>query len=182
MVIPEMTDDQYIIRCRFIEAVDTEWRMPSVKGPARVKSFWPEFAPTDEDIAGWGEMVRKERFRETREMVKSAPDRDAIARHDECLDWSVSILTNEDHRKVLWGWARCTHRDRPFTEWCDKQGVVSRTAYRRLNRAVDLLIAGLRKRKLKKSPADEERVSHFWDPYGIKSSMVGNAYGSASAA
>ncbi len=129
-----------IVRARFVEACDTERRLPPALRKQKV-GLWPEYAHSFEDMNGWG----TERLAEERELrfKGSPPTSAAITRHDEVMRWNTEILLNARHRHIVWGWARCRMRGSSFAAYCRRRGMVKITAYRHLNAAVERIVQTL---------------------------------------
>lgn len=134
-----------VIRTRFLEAAETDDRLPSAKlKPATGGGYWPGFAHDWEDMAGWGER----RLAEHREEVWSGraipPSRAAIGRHAEVMEWTRLILSDPEHRHCAWAWARCKVRERSFRHWCRRTDRHPRTSLQRAMRAYDLIAGHFR--------------------------------------
>jgi hypothetical protein len=123
-----------IIRARFVEAVDTESRLP-LGGGSSSAGFWPSYVHSFEDMNGWG----SKRLAEEREMRmrRLPPSSAAISRHEEVMTWTSTLIRDERRRRLVWAWARCRHREESFGEWCQEHGVVRMTAYRHLSATVE---------------------------------------------
>jgi hypothetical protein len=118
-----------IVRARFIEAADTERRMPG-GGVSGKSGYWPQYVHSFEDMNGWG----TRRLAEEREMQlrRTPPSAGAISRYLEALKWTAEFIGEENRRRIIWAWARCQTSDRSFAEYCRREGLVKMTAYRRL--------------------------------------------------
>jgi hypothetical protein len=123
-----------IVRARFVEAVDTESRLPQ-GGGSNSSGFWPSYVHSFEDMNGWG----SKRLAEEREMRmrRLPPSSAAISRHEEVMTWTRTLVVAERRRRLVWAWARCRHADDSFAEWCESQGIVKMTAYRHLKATVE---------------------------------------------
>jgi hypothetical protein len=137
-----MTWSPEIVRARFVEATDTEARLPG-GGLPQSSGYWPSYLHTFEDMAGWG----TQRLAEEREMRsrRSPPSAAAITRYFETMRWTAEFLDQEDRRRLVWSWAYCQMSGRSFAERLRKKGVVKMTAYRRLNIAFQAISDSLRK-------------------------------------
>lgn len=134
-----------IIRARYLEAADTDDRLPSARlEPSSARGFWPAYDYTFEDMNGWG----TERLAEDREFRfrRLPPSMQAIKRHAEVMDWTGSILTSPEHRHLVWGWAQCIVRGRSFSGWCRDTNRHRRTAVARTERAFDLIVSHFRRK------------------------------------
>lgn len=118
-----------IVRARFVEAIDTERRMPGAGGRSK-GGFWPEYMHSFEDMNGWG----TKRLAEEREMrmQRIPPSAAAISRHAEVMDWTARLIHDERRRRIVWAWATCNYHGSSFAERCRREGWVKMTAYRRL--------------------------------------------------
>jgi len=119
-----------VVRSRFVEACDTERRLP-LGGGTRSCGYWPAYVYSFEDMNGWG----TKRLAEEREMrlARIPPSAAAISRFDEVMAWSASLIHDDTRRHIVWCWARCQALDLSFAERCRKFGWVKMTAYRRLH-------------------------------------------------
>jgi hypothetical protein len=119
-----------IVRSRFIEACDTERRLP-LGGGSSQGGFWPAYVYSFEDMNGWG----TKRLAEEREMrlARTPPSAAAISRFEEVMEWSASMIHDDTRRKIIWTWAACQVSGHSFASRCRKFGWVKMTAYRRLH-------------------------------------------------
>lgn len=127
-----------IIRSRYLEASDTDDRLPSARlKPSTSVGYWPAFTHNFEDKNGWG----TERLAEDREFRfrRVPPSMQAINRHAEVMDWTGSILQDPEHRRLAWAWAQCKVRERSFRSWCRRTNRHPRTALCRAQRAYDII-------------------------------------------
>jgi hypothetical protein len=118
-----------IVRARFIEAADTERRMPG-HGGAGKSGFWPQYVHSFEDMNGWG----TRRLAEEREMRmrRIPPTAAAISRYFEVMKWTSEYILDERRRHIVWAWAASQAGGKSFSEKCRREGWVKMTAYRRL--------------------------------------------------
>lgn len=122
------------VRARFVEAAETDRRMPRVKGfRAGSGGFWPAFVHTTEDMNGWGETRLKEHRAAFWSGEHRAPAADAISRMEEVLDWSLRLIIDEERRTLIWAWVFSKVTGRPFRVWCKKTGRNRATAYERID-------------------------------------------------
>lgn len=124
-----MTADD--VKMRFIEAVDTERRLPSGAGGGK-SGFWPDYFHTTEDMNGWG----TKRLAEEREMRlrRIPPSAAAISRYFEVIDWKMKLIDSIADRDLIWDYARCAATGRSFSSWCEASGIDRVIAYRRIKR------------------------------------------------
>lgn len=129
-----------IVRSRFIEACDTERRLP-LGGGSSSRGFWPAYVHSFEDMNGWG----TKRLAEEREMrlAKTPPSAAAISRFEEVMTWSGSLIHDDAKRKIIWTWAACQVSGHSFASRCRKFGWVKMTAYRRLHTISDVISRNL---------------------------------------
>lgn len=145
---------------RLIEAADIEWRMPAAKiGPAGGSGFWPSYTHTRADQNGWGE----KRYQEERAAFyagRTRPTAVELSRWEEVVfDWRK--LMPEGDRTLLGAYVRTTLSGRSFSGWCNKVGLNRRTAYRRIDKALQRLSASLCKQRIFLRMPDLERVSQL---------------------
>lgn len=152
-----MIETAEVVRARFLEAASTAGKLPA--GPRHTASgFWPAFAATFEDMAGWG----TKRLAEEREMrmQRTPPSSAAISRHDEVARWTSEFIRDEQLRKIIWTWAICHVSETSFAGHCRKQGWVRGTAHRRIRAAIELIVAALCKSNTLLRLPDELWVRH----------------------
>lgn len=127
-----------IVRSRFIEACDTERRLPQGGGGSQ-GAPWPSYVHSFEDMAGWG----SRRLAEEREMrfKRMPPSAAAISRFEEVMRWSAALIHDDARRKIIWTWAACQVTGNSFAARCRKFGWVKMTAYRRLHAVSDAISA-----------------------------------------
>jgi hypothetical protein len=125
-----------IVRSRFVEACDTERRLP-LGGASSSGGYWPAYVHSFEDMNGWG----TKRLAEEREMrlARTPPSAAAISRFDEVMAWSAVHIHDDNRRKIIWTWAHCQLTGHSFAERCRKFGWVKMTAYRRLHAVSDAI-------------------------------------------
>lgn len=125
-----------IVRSRFVEACDTERRLPK-GGGSTSGGFWPAYVYSFEDMNGWG----TKRLAEEREMrmARIPPSAAAISRFEEVMTWSASMIHDDTRRKIIWTWAYCQMSGHSFAARCKKLGWVKMTAYRRLHAVSDAI-------------------------------------------
>ena len=148
-----MTVTRDDIADRFIEAAETELRLPAAKvRPAGYGRSWVPYVFDMADMVGWG----TERLAEERKMLprRLPPSAAAIQRHEECLIWALEIVP-EKTRRILWAWSFARAQGRSFVGWCRAKGVVPRTAYNRINRAFDDISEKIRREDGLMHRADE---------------------------
>lgn len=123
-----------IVRFRFVEACDTERRLP-LGGGSSSGGFWPAYVHTFEDMNGWG----TKRLAEEREMrlARTPPSAAAISRLEEVMRWSAEMIHDDQRRRIVWTWAHCQVSGHSFSSRCRKAGWVKVTAYRRLHAVSD---------------------------------------------
>jgi Domain of unknown function (DUF6362) len=119
-----------LVRARFVEAADTERRMPRV-GAVERAGFWPAYVHTFEDMNGWG----TKRLAEERElrMRRIPPSAAAITRFDEVMNWTA-YRVDEPRRSLVWAFAHCRANGWSFSAKCKKEGWNRVTAYERLEK------------------------------------------------
>ena len=129
-----------IVRSRFVEACDTERRLP-LGGGSSSSGFWPAYVHSFEDMNGWG----TKRLAEEREMrmARTPPSAAAISRFEEVMAWSASMIHDDTRRKIIWIWSACQVSGHSFASRCRKFGWVKMTAYRRLHAVSDAISCNL---------------------------------------
>lgn len=129
-----------IVLGRFIEATDTERRLPKGGGSGQ-GAPWPAYMHTFEDMNGWG----TKRLAEERElrMRRIPPTSGAITRFEEVMDWTAKRIHDEARRHLIWAFAVCRLNGWSFSAKCRKEGWNRITAYDRLNKLFDRLSTDL---------------------------------------
>lgn len=129
-----------IVRSRFVEACDTERRLP-LGGGSSSGGYWPAYVHSFEDMNGWG----TKRLAEEREMrlARTPPSAAAITRFEEVMRWSAALIHDDARRKIIWTWAACQVSGHSFADRCRKFGWVKMTAYRRLHAVSDAISRNL---------------------------------------
>lgn len=129
-----MNNSPELIRARFVEAAHTERFLPNAKMPS-ANGYWPEFFYDDEDRKGWDDAARLDNA----ERWKGRASSGAISRHQECMEWSTTIITDGKRRQIVWEWAFCRANGWDFGASCVKRGWARPTAYRRLSAAMEAI-------------------------------------------
>lgn len=119
-----------LVRSRFLEAADTEIRLPL--GGRSSSGFWPKYVHSFEEMKGWGEQRLKEHRQEVW-LRRPAPSASEVSRYLEVLQWSATMIEDRKRQRITWDWAFCQVTRRSFAEHCRKHGFVKMTAYRRLS-------------------------------------------------
>jgi hypothetical protein len=129
-----MTWTPETVRARFVEACDTERRLPKGGGAGKT-GFWPGYEHSFEDMNGWGAA----RLAEERElfMRRLPPSAAAVSRFEEVMRWSSSLIDDDRKRRIVWAWAWCRMSGSSFAARCKRNGWVKMTAYRRLATSID---------------------------------------------
>ena len=132
--------DVEIVKARFFEAVDIERRM-IVKGIGGGGNGWPSYSYDKEDMEGWDDAAIADNLErwQGRKVTKS-PE---ITRWEEVFFEWTSIMP-ERHRKLIWRWAQCIVYRRSFSSYCHEKGLVRSTAYDRMEKVWDFLVAHFR--------------------------------------
>src|ERR1035437_3014105 len=120
-----------IVRARFHEAADTERYLERPRLPTG-NGYWPLTLYTAEDREGWTQATKDDQADRWARSLKLT--REAIARHDACLNWTIALLTKEEHRHIVWKWAFCAAYGRSFSAVCQRNGWNLNTSYSRLDR------------------------------------------------
>jgi uncharacterized protein DUF6362 len=134
-----------MVRARFVEAADTERRMP-YSGVSGRTGFWPEYTHTFEEMNGWGtkRLAQEREFR----LRRIPPSSGAISRFEEVLEWAANRIDDEDRRRLVWAFAHCRAGEQSFSDKCAREGWNRIVSYRRLNAifqriAIELTNAGV---------------------------------------
>jgi hypothetical protein len=150
-----MNYEPEIIRARFVEAAFTERYLPSANVPS-AKGFWPVFVRDAEDYKGYDDQawIDNAARKEGRASIG------AVSRHQECLDWSRTIVTHELRRHILWSWAFCRANGWDFGSRCKRKGWARPTAYRHRDAAIEAILHESRKKRLFVRLPDDKWLRH----------------------
>lgn len=129
-----MNNEPEVIRARFVEAAHTERFLPNAKMPS-ANGYWPEFFYDDEDKKGWDDAARLDNA----EKWKGRASSGAISRHQECMEWTTTLIGDGKRRQIVWAWAFCRANGWDFGARCIKRGWARPTAYRRLSAAMEAI-------------------------------------------
>lgn len=150
-----MNYEPEVIRARFVEAAATERFLPSARSPS-ARGYWPSFFHDEEDKAGWDDAARLDNAEKWQGRATSG----AMSRHQECLDWTASRVTDEKRRHILWSWAFCRANDWDFGARCVRRGWARPTAYRRLTATIEALSGQFRMEGFVVRLPDEKYLRH----------------------
>jgi hypothetical protein len=129
-----VNNEPEVIRARFVEAAHTERFLPNAKMPT-ASGYWPEFFYDDKDKEGWDDAARLDNA----EKWKGRASSGAISRHQECMEWTTTIIGDGKRRQIVWAWAFCRANGWDFGARCVKRGWARPTAYRRLSAAMEAI-------------------------------------------
>lgn len=143
---------------RFLEAADTDSRLPPVRGPAQPKSSWQE---VQRDT--WGDANAAEQTRDVKEwsdayVDREPPSRGAISRLNQVLDWSLAYIGSPNHARALWLFCYARVRGRSASKSWAKVGIKRQTGYRWLSAAVTSLVRSLASNNVLLVNADVDRM------------------------
>lgn len=158
-----------VIRARFVEAAFTEQFLPTAASP-RSRGYWPEFFHDQNDKDGWDDAAHLDNAYRS----KGRASLGAVSRHQECLDWTRTIIDDEKRRHILWAWAFCKANGWDFGSRCVKKGWARPTAYRRLTASIESISEHLRIRSVLVRLPDDKWLRHETPPMACISSTLGN--------
>lgn len=150
-----MNHEPEIIRARFVEAAFTERFLSPAVAPT-CKGYWPEFIHDTADKEGWDDAAHLDNA--AKRMGRASTG--AISRHQECLDWTRTIITDEMRRHVVWSWAFCKANGWDFGARCNRKGWARPTAYRRLNASIEAISDKLRMESVLVRLPDDKWLRH----------------------
>lgn len=146
-----MNYEPEVIRARFVEAAHTERFLPAARGPGS-GSYWPVIFHDQEDKDGWDDAAREDNA----EKWKGRASSGAISRHQECMIWTATIISDEKRRHILWAWAFCRANGWDFGARCIRKGWARPTAYRRLSASIEAICLELRSSNIMLRMPDEK--------------------------
>jgi len=157
-----------LIKARFVEAADTERRLPAARlAPSAASGWWPEFKYSVADMNGWGGKRLSEHRQDFWHNARLAPSAGAVSRHEEVLTWTADFIHDEMRRRLVWLWAFCTATDRDFSAALRSKGIARSTAYDRLNKLWARLEVDFRKEDLLLRSPDDKWIGHQTGSRGI---------------
>lgn len=144
-----MTWTDQDVRLRLLEAADTIFHQ-QVSGtrPAGTGNAWLMA------IDGWDAMGAAP------VKVQYRPDAAAISRSEEAQAW-LPLIADDATRAMVWARAACEAGRRSFADWCSKNAIVRRTAYRRTDKQYAELALTLCNRGVPLRLADDLRMSQL---------------------
>ena len=164
-----MSYEPEVIRARFVEAAFTERFLPTAALP-HSRGYWPQFFHDQEDKDGWDDAARLENASRS----KGRASLGAVSRHQECLDWTRIIISDEKRRHIVWAWSFCKANDWDFGSRCAKKGWARPTAYRRLTASIDAISSHLRMSGVVVRLPDDKWLRHETPPMACISSTLGD--------
>jgi hypothetical protein len=110
-----MTRDQ--IEELFIQAAETDHRLPDTARPARLKAQAIQYYHSQADVAGWG----AERYAEERADFLS--HKTTRLRTSDVSKWELAnalivLVSKSRDRHCLWAWATAKAGGKSFSKWC----------------------------------------------------------------
>lgn len=101
----------------FIQAAETDRRLPDTASPKRLKAQAIEYYHTQADVSGWG----AERYAEERADFLS--DRSTRLRASDVTKWELAnalivLVPRSRDRHCLWAWAIAKAGGKSFSKWC----------------------------------------------------------------
>lgn len=141
-----------IVKARFVEAADTERRLPNRK-LSTASGYWPTYNYENDDMRGWDQQARDDHLEKVAGRKPATSGQ--VTRHEECLNWTINLISLEERRKLVWAWAFCKANDRDFGKECQRRGWARPTAYRRLTAVFNSIADQLRNNNVMlRMPAD----------------------------
>lgn len=149
-----------IVYLRFLEAAETERRLPGIPRPKEFGNGMPDY------IHDIGDANRQEPTRDKAafafERAKAPPRSGMVTRHDECVTWGISYFPPQDARlRILWMAVFCAVFRKSFQKECRKKGWSRTTSYRRLDAALSHLSERLNSACIPVAEADLAEVEHL---------------------
>jgi hypothetical protein len=137
-----------LVKIRLEECAVGIERLSGRVGPSQRQTFWPEPSLYG-DLSQFDRNARAEGERKgTR-----APDRFAhgmseiaVTRIEEAVAWPARYLADPVHdapREALKVWLWCSARNESFDHWFKALGCSRATAYRRIDQAAEVILAGV---------------------------------------
>lgn len=163
-----------LIKARFVEAADTERRLPAVRiAPSITSGWWPEFKYSVADMNGWGGKRLSEHRDQFWANARLAPSAGAVSRHEEVLSWTADHIHDEARRRLVWLWAFCTAADRDFGAALRSRGIARSTAYSRLSKLWARMERDFRNVALPLRFPDDKWIGHKTGSSAISCGMIG---------
>jgi hypothetical protein len=137
-----------LVRERLKEAARGIERIVGRIGPSAKTGFWPEVALFADTTAADRNIIYQAELDGTRAPARptgAGGDRD-VSQMEQAVYWPALYLASEDHddaRRALQIWVWCEARRQSFSEFYKALGCSRRTANRRVDDAMALILLGL---------------------------------------
>ncbi len=134
------------VKRRLIAAAELIERTTRAAGPSRKITCWVDWqlfrGVTDFERNAMAEGVMQGTREPDRGIYRGAGAWE-IAEAEAALEWPTRYIADDGERRVLAFWIWCDLHNAPFGRLAPKLGVSKGTAYRRLERALGQIVAGL---------------------------------------
>lgn len=134
------------VKRRMIEAAELIERTSRSAGPSRKITAWIDWqlfrGVSDFERNAMAEGIRAGTRAPDRGVYRGAGARE-IAEAEAALEWPIRYIPDDGERRVLAFWIFCDLRNAPFGQLSPKIAGSRGTAYRRLDRALGRIVAGL---------------------------------------
>ncbi|RZN30492.1 hypothetical protein [Bradyrhizobium sp. Leo121] len=143
---------------RFLEAADTDRRLPRVHGPKPPRSAKLEILH-DSDFDANSQEGTRDKAAWAGFKLRTPPTGWAISRHDECLNWS--LILDPKLSSALWLFCFARVDGRAAQKYWKRGGISNRTGYRRLEQGIRALVGYLTNNDVLLVPADLDRLAQI---------------------
>ena len=134
------------VKRRLIDAAELIERTSRAAGPSRKMTSWVDWqlfrGVTDFERNAMSEGLTKGTREPDRGVYRGAGARE-IAAAEDATQWPVRYIADDGERRILAFWIYCDLRSAPFGRLSPKIAGSRGTAYRRLDRALGRIVAGL---------------------------------------
>jgi hypothetical protein len=138
--------DHDTVKRRLIDAAELIERTSRAAGPSRKMTSWVDWqlfrGVTDFERNAMAEGLTKGTRLPDRGLYRGAGARD-IAAAEIAMQWPIRYIADEGERRALALWIFCDLRNAPFGRLALKIAGSRGTAYRRLDKALSRIVAGL---------------------------------------
>ena len=134
------------VKRRLIDAAELIERTSRGAGPSRKMTSWVDWqlfrGVTDFERNAMAEGLTKGTREPDRGIYRGAGARE-IADAETAMQWPIKYIADDGERRILAFWIFCDLRNAPFGRLCPKIAGSRGTAYRRLDKALSRIVAGL---------------------------------------
>lgn len=144
------------VLARLIEAVDVISLTATRDGPRGHANGLPDYAHSFSDQVEWDAVTWRDIF-ERKNKTRLPPSPQEISRADEAMGW-LPLIETPEMRKVILFYASSKAFGWNFSAWMRKNGLVSSTTWRKINKCLQKLAQTLDSKGISLSEASDLHV------------------------